>query len=317
MCARYLCENQDQPSPISVLETPFEEDDHLACISSGGIKPDRHGKCQRSPIILGFPFLSWYKTKSIPPTPIKLTGAELSVHSLRSNLIDKSPPIGSIARTLSWDDTCADTASSVCVRPSSSTQRTEEVEREWFSFVQTLLTVAGLDEVQPDAFSTMWQWHSPESPLDPSLREKYIDLNEKETLHESKRRQRRSTQKLVFDCVNAALLEIAEYGADNFQKAIPYMGVHNNLPQGTTRLVLLEQVWDWMKEWFSSEMKYLSTDGGDLNSLVVEEMVGKEVMGKMWLGNLRIELDNVGVEIEEKLLEELVNESVVELTGKM
>ncbi|XP_015088323.1 uncharacterized protein LOC107031451 isoform X1 [Solanum pennellii] len=284
VCARYLCENQDQPSPISVLETPFEEDDHLACISSGGIKPDRHG-------------------------------AELSVHSLRSNLIDKSPPIGSIARTLSWDDTCADTASSVCVRPSSSTQRTEEVEREWFSFVQTLLTVAGLDEVQLDAFSTMW--HSPESPLDPSLREKYIDLNEKETLHESKRRQRRSTQKLVFDCVNAALLEIAEYGADNFQKAIPYMGVHNNLPQGTTRLVLLEQVWDWMKEWFSSEVKYLSTDGGDLNSLVVEEMVGKEVMGKMWLENLRFELDNVGVEIEEKLLEELVNESVVELTCKM
>ncbi|KAH0633655.1 hypothetical protein KY284_036441 [Solanum tuberosum] len=281
--ARHLCENQDQPSPISVLETPFEEDDHPTCISSGGIKPDRHG-------------------------------AELSVHSLRSNLIDKSPPIGSIARTLSWDDSCADTASSVCVRPSSSTQRTEEVEREWFSFVQTLLTVAGLDEVQPDAFSTMW--HSPESPLDPSLREKYIDLNEKETLHESKRRQRRSTQKLVFDCVNAALLEIAEYGADNFQKAIPYMGVHNNLPQGT-RLVLLEQVWDRMKEWFSSEVKYLSTDGGDLNSLVVEEMVGKEVMGKMWLENLRLELDNVGVEIEEKLLEELVNESVVELAGKM
>ncbi|KAK6780437.1 hypothetical protein RDI58_022621 [Solanum bulbocastanum] len=281
--ARHLYENQDQPSPISVLETPFEEDDHPTCISSGGIKPDRHG-------------------------------AEFSVHSLRSNLIDKSPPIGSIARTLSWDDTCADTASSVCVRPSSSTQKTEEVEREWFSFVQTLLTVAGLDEVQPDAFSTMW--HSPESPLDPSLREKYIDLNEKETLHESKRRQRRSTQKLVFDCVNAALVEIAGYGPDNFQRAIPYLGVHNNLRQ-VTKLVLLEQVWDRMKEWFSREVKYLSTDGGDLNSLVVEEMVGKEVMGKMWLENWRLELDNVGFEIEEKLLEELVNESVVELAGKM
>lgn len=315
MRARHLCEIQDQPSPISVLETPFEEDEHPACISSGGIKLDRHGKCrQQSPIILGISFLSWYKTKSIPPTPIKLTGAELSVHSLRSNLIDKSPPIGSIARTLSWDDSCADTASSVCVRPSSSTQRTEEVEREWFSFVQTLVTVAGLDEVQSDAFSTMW--HSPESPLDPSLREKYIDLNEKETVHEAKRRQRRSTQKLVFDCVNAALLEISGYGPDNFQRAIPYMGVHNNLPQGT-RLVLLDQVWDRMKEWFSSEVKYLSTDSEDLNSLVVEEMVGKEVMGKWWLENSRLELDNVGIEIEEKLLEELVHESVVELAGSM
>ncbi|XP_055813068.1 uncharacterized protein LOC129882687 isoform X2 [Solanum dulcamara] len=279
--ARHLC-IQDQASPISVLETPFEEDEHPARISSGGIKLDRHG-------------------------------AELSVHSLRSNLIDKSPPIGSIARTLSWDDSCADTASSVCVRPSSSTQRTEEVKREWFSFVQTLLTMAGLDEVQSDTFSTMW--HSPESPLDPSLREKYIDLNE-ETIHEAKRRQRRSTQKLVFDCVNAALLEISGYGPDNFQRAIPYMGVHNNLPQGS-RLVLLDQVWDRMKEWFSSEVKYLSTDSEDLDSLVVEEMVGKEVMGKWWLENSRLELDNVGIEIEEKLFEELVHESVVELAGSM
>lgn len=258
-------------------------------------------------------FLSWYKNIYIPLIPIKLTGAELSVHPIRSNLIDKSPPIGSIARTLSWDDSCADTASSVCVRSSSSTQRTEEVECEWFSFVQTLLTVAGLDEVQSDAFSTMC--HSRESPLDPSLREKYIDLNE-ETVHEAKRRQRRSTQKLVFDCVNAVLLEIAGYGPDNFQRAIPYMGVHHNLPEGT-RLVLLDQVWDRMKEWFSSEVKYLSADGEDLNSLVVEGMVRKEVMGKWWLENLRLELDNVGIEIEKKLLEELVHESVVELAGRM
>ncbi|MCD7467499.1 hypothetical protein HAX54_004963 [Datura stramonium] len=281
--AGHPCENQDQPSPISVLEIPFEEDAHPARISSGGIKPDRHG-------------------------------AELSVHPIRSNLIDKSPPIGSIARTLSWDDSCADTASSVCVRPSSSTLRTVEVEREWFSYVQTLLAVAGLDEVQSDAFLTMW--HSAESPLDPSLREKYINMNDKETVHEAKRRQRRSTQKLVFDCVNAALLEIAGYGPDNFQRAIPSMGVCSNLPQGA-RLVLLDQVWDQMKEWFSNEVKYLSSDGGDLNSLVAEGMVSKEVMGKWWLENLRLELDNGGIEIEEKLLEELVHEFVIELAGRM
>ncbi|XP_009770284.1 uncharacterized protein LOC107780416 isoform X2 [Nicotiana tabacum] len=281
--AGHPCENQDQPSPISVLETPFEEDEHPAHISSAGIKPDRHG-------------------------------TELSLHPIRSNLIDKSPPIGSIARTLSWDDSCADTASSACVRPSSSTQWTEEVEREWFSFVQTLLTMAGLDEVQSDAFSTMW--HSPESPLDPSLREKYIDLNEKETLHEAKRRQRRSTQKLVFDCVNAVLLDIAGYGPDNCQRARPYVGVHNNQPQGTS-LILVDQVWDRMKEWFSSEVKYLSCDAEDINSLVMEGMVTKEVMGKRWLASFRLELDNLGMEIEGKLLEELVHESVIELAGRL
>lgn len=36
-------ENQDQPSPISVLETPFEEDEHTTTESSGNNKPEEHG----------------------------------------------------------------------------------------------------------------------------------------------------------------------------------------------------------------------------------------------------------------------------------
>ncbi|OIT26230.1 PREDICTED: uncharacterized protein LOC109215575 isoform X2 [Nicotiana attenuata] len=277
------CESQDQPSPISVLETTFEEDEHPTHISFGRTKPDHHG-------------------------------GELSVDPIRCNLIDKSPPIGSIARTLSWNDSCVDTASSVCLRPSTSIQRTEEEEKEWFSFVQTLLTVAGLNEVQSDAFLLMW--HSPEGPLDPSLREKYVDLSEKDVLHEARRRQKRSIPKLVFDCVNAALMEIAGYGPDTCQRAIPYSGVSNNVPEGA-KLILVDQVWTRMKEWFSSEMKCLSDDGGDGNSLVVDGMVRKEVVGRGWLQYLRLELDNVGMEIERKLLEELVHESIVELTGRV
>ncbi|MCD9560687.1 hypothetical protein HAX54_019431 [Datura stramonium] len=277
------CESQDQPSPISVLDTTFEEDEHPACISSGRTKPDHHG-------------------------------GELSVDSIRCNLIGKSPPIGSIARTLSWNDSCIDTASSVLLRPSLSTWQTEEEEKEWFSFVQTLLTVAGLDEVQSDAF--LLKWHSPESPLDPSLREKYVDLNEKDTLHEARQRQRRSTRKLVFDCVNAALMEISGHGPDTCQRAIPHSGVGNNLPE-EAKLILADQVWTRIKEWFSSEVKCLSGDDGDVNSLVVDGMVRKEVVGKGWLQYLRLELDNVGREIERVLLEELVHESVIELTGSM
>ena len=37
-------ENQDQPSPISVLETPFEEEEEqTATESSGNNKPEEHG----------------------------------------------------------------------------------------------------------------------------------------------------------------------------------------------------------------------------------------------------------------------------------
>lgn len=38
-----VSENQDQPSPISVLEPPFEEDDNTFPESSGNFKLERPG----------------------------------------------------------------------------------------------------------------------------------------------------------------------------------------------------------------------------------------------------------------------------------
>lgn len=217
---------------------------------------------------------------------LSISGSELPLNLNSSNLIDKSPPIGSIARTLSWDDSCMDTASSYPVKESlNTTLGTDEGEQEWCLFVETLLSVAGLQgEVQPD--SILARWHSPESPLNPSLRDKYIDLNGKDMVHEAKRRQKRSMQKLVFDCVNAVLVEIAGEGAS---------------------VRMMDEVWGRMSGWFSSERRYI---GGDDNSVVVEMMVRKEVVGKGWVDNWRRERDNLGNEIEGMLLEELVEEAV-------
>ncbi|KAI3461014.1 hypothetical protein Pfo_017677 [Paulownia fortunei] len=276
-------ENQDQPSPISVLDPPFEENEHAAKVFPHYVKPDRHG-------------------------------FELPLNPISSNLIDKSPPIGSIARTLSWDDSCMDTASSCPTKESLTTRGTDEEEREWFFFVKTLLSVAGLQgEVQSNSF--LARWHSPESPLDPSLREKYIDLNDKETLHEAKRRQKRSMQKLVFDCVNAALVEIAGYGSDWGQRAIPCIEANNSIMENASS-TMLDKVWAQMNAWFSGEFRCVLGDCGDENSLVVERVVRKEVVGKGWIENVRLERDNLGKEIEGQLLEELVLETVVELTGR-
>lgn len=235
----------------------------------------------------------------------------------KSNLIDKSPPIGSIARTLSWDDSCVDTATSYPLKPSPSPRGAEEEEQEWFFFVQTLLSVAGLDgEMLPGTF--LARWHSPESPLDPSLRDNYVDLSDKEkTLHESKRRQRRSTRKLVFDCVNAALVDIAGYGSTACQRAVPCTGgPHGNLHEDTSFKVV-DQVWARMKKWFSSEERCFTNDFGDNSTLVVERVVRKEVVGKGWVEHLRLEMDNLGKEIELQLLEELVQEAVIEFTGRV
>ncbi|KAF5744114.1 hypothetical protein HS088_TW08G00707 [Tripterygium wilfordii] len=265
-----VSENQDQPSPISVLEPPFEEDDPTNQKSSQNMKADRRG--------LGPPHMS--------------------------NLIDKSPPIESIARTLSWDDSCVNTASPYLSKPSLVSRGTEEEEEDWHSFVETLLSGASPNvEVQSDTF--LGRWHAPESPLDPSLRDKYTDLNDKEPVHESKRRQRRSIRKLVFDRVNTALVEITGYGPESM--------VHGRLVEGSSPIVV-EQVWDLMKEWFSSEVSCFVGDCGDINSLVVESVVSNEVVGKGWTEHLMLELNNIGKDIEGKLLEELVEEAVLDLT---
>ncbi|GMI98668.1 TON1 Recruiting Motif 20 [Hibiscus trionum] len=273
-----ITENQEQPSPISVLEPPFEEDENTISESSGGIKPVHRG--------LG-----------VPP---------------RSNLIDKSPPIESIARTLSWDDSCSETAT--LSYPSTVSSVTNEEERDWISFVQLLLSAAGLngEEVQFDSFIA--RWHSPESPLDPCLRDKYANLNNKEPMHEAKRRQWRSNRKLVFDCVNAALVELTGCGSDSSMRAIMSFDRAQTRGKESASPMLVDHVWSQMKEWFSVKVKRSVGDDGDSDSdsLAVENVVRKEVAGKGWVDNMKLETDNLGREIEGRLLEELVEEAVID-----
>ncbi|XP_051120525.1 uncharacterized protein LOC127244167 [Andrographis paniculata] len=272
-------ENLDQPSPISVLDPLFEDNEHGEKVSPLYAEPDPHG-------------------------------FELPLNPITSNLIDKSPPIGSIARTLSRDDSCVGTASSYPKRESLTTRGMEGEQQDWISFVKTLLTVAGLqNEVPSNSF--LARFYSPECPLDPSLRDKYINSNDKETFHEAIRRQKRSLQKLVFDCVNAALADIASSG----QQASP-ITESNNCTLESTSSTMLDQVWAKLHTWFSGQMRYVPEDCGDDNSLVVERTVQREVVGKGWDDNSRLELNNLGVEIEGKMMEELVNETVVELTGR-
>ncbi|KHG22481.1 Viral inhibitor of RIP activation [Gossypium arboreum] len=278
----HISENQEQPSPISVLEPPFEEDENMISESSGGTKPVHRGV-------------------GVPP---------------RSNLIDKSPPIESIARTLSWDDSCSETATLLYPsKLSSVSPGAKEEEQDWFLFVQLLLSAAGLNgEVQLDSFFA--RWHSAESPLDPCLRDKYANLNDKEPLHEAKRRQWRSNRKLIFDCVNAALLEISGYGSDRCMKAMSFGRAQMIVKEGASPM-LVDHVWAQMKEWFSGEVKCLGCDDGDSDSLVVERVLQKEVVGKGWIDQMQWEADNLEREIEWRLLEELVEEAVTDLTGKL
>ncbi|KAL6564537.1 hypothetical protein OROMI_015987 [Orobanche minor] len=250
-------ENHDQISPISVLDPPFEEN-----------RPhDQHGHAIETP-----------------------------VNFIGSNLIDKSPPIGSIARTLSRDNSSLAASSS---HPTNVTTQKIDEEQECYFLVKTLLSVAGLrGEVRPNSF--LGRWHSPESPLDPSLRDSYVDdLND--ALRVAKQRQNRYVQKLVFDCVNEVLVDISGYESDPRQRAF-----------GTDKCIL-DEAWAQMKVWFSREDKCALGN----KEVVVEKMVSKEVLGKGWNRNFGLETDSLGKEIGGELLDELVKETVVELTGRV
>lgn len=231
----------------------------------------------------------------------------------QSNLIDKSPLIGSISRTLSWDSSCAETASSYPSRPSKPSLVVKDYEQECFFFVQTLLSESSFDNVAAPPDSFLARWHSPESPLDPLLRDKYTDTKDKELMHEANRRRMRSTRKLVFDCVNEALVDLAGCGSDTCQRVIPCGGPHHHHHSHHHHAshMMVDRVWDRMKEWFTGG------DGGDNDSVVVESVVRKEVAGRGWADDLRLETDNLRKEIEIGLLEELVHEVAIEFTGKL
>ncbi|CAO2839832.1 unnamed protein product [Amaranthus hypochondriacus] len=266
-------ENQEQPSPISVLEPPFEEDDSALLGCSRSIEPSTHG--DHLPLCLG-----------------------------KSNLIDKSPPIGSIARTLSWEESYAETVTNYPLHSPFVSPGAEDDEVEYQYLIQSLLTVAGLD-VDGQVDSNLTRWYSPDSPLDPLLRDKYTDMSDKEPLHEAKRRQLRSTRKLVFDCVNAALVDITGYRT--------VAGSKSRYLESGPGTALADKVWAWMKDLLPSAVKYLSDDCGDTHSLV-EMLVRMEVIGKGWNEQIKLDVDNIGNEIEGKLLEELVEESLIEWT---
>ncbi|KAI7752877.1 hypothetical protein M8C21_011593 [Ambrosia artemisiifolia] len=256
-------ENQDQPSPVSVLELQFEDDDHTSG-SSCTAKLNGHGR-----------------------DPSK------------GNLIDKSPLIGSIARTLSWDDSDVETVSPVLGKMSTKPMSPEEEEQECLLYVQTLLSAAGIvGDVESN--SVIARWHSPESPLDPSLRDKYMNQIDN-VVDQSKQRHQRSFQKLVFDAVNEAL-------------------------QGRTRkdkgMLAIDHVWGQMKEWLSGDGRCVwdgdeEDGGGTTTHLAVEWVVRKEVVGQVWTEHLRLQIDDINKEIEEKLVDQVVEEVVLELTGRV
>ncbi|KAG4980918.1 hypothetical protein JHK84_034500 [Glycine max] len=138
----------------------------------------------------------------------------------------------SIARTLSWDDSCANVASPYPLKPSLASLDPKVEDQDWDKY-------ANLDDTEP------------------------------QQLHQAKRRQKRSNQKLVFDSVNIALIEITGYVSEkNYLMGSLCSGSHSRvqLPEAAPPPPLVDLIVAQMKELISSAMRSIWVDCGDSNS---------------------------------------------------
>ncbi|KAJ4759742.1 hypothetical protein LUZ62_070117 [Rhynchospora pubera] len=222
-----------------------------------------------------------------------------SIMSNQQPPLSRSSAIESVARTLSWDEKWLETPNK-----SPEFNRTISVankeEQELYSFVEKLVSSSGFDTQR--TYTILSRWHSLESPLDPTLVDKFLDPKEEA----AKCRERRSNQRLLFDCVNMALLQI---GHNILKTSYPWSNHHKILQDG----LLITEVWRLVRELFSTEGKFVPEERENA-SLLVERVVKKEVDETKWPESMHIEVDEISREIGGFVLDDLVGEALDEFS---
>ncbi|CAL9073583.1 unnamed protein product [Musa textilis] len=218
----------------------------------------------------------------------------------RPQALARSPPIESVVRSLSRSTSYSDAASA---KTFNSCMMFSEAEREHeqLVFVHELIASAGMDNRE----SVMsGGWHSIDSPLNPLLLYESLHMDEEE----GKCRERRSGRRLLFDAVNAALLDLSQAA---LRAAYPWNGpLHEARKNDKVGGSAADQVWALVRNGLSSE-KRVPTESA---SAAVERLVRKEVAGRQWPESSWLEVCEFSKEIGRKLLEELVEETLSELS---
>lgn len=260
-------ENQDQPSPVSVLEAPFEEDVNV------------HSRIAKT----GVQELSGH---------LHLRGTESTAES----------PLDAVSQSLSWEDCSLESAASHPLEPYALSTKAEE-EKERFLFIQALLLAAGFDNEKSETVYA--KGYAPVNPLDPLLLEKCINVKDDwQHQNEAKRRQWRSERRLLFDCVNASLVEMVGSTLSR--------SCSKRVSPSPTGEPVIDVVWNQVSEWWSTR-KDLSCGESDAR-LQVERVVRNEVVaGRGWGEQMGLESDRIGEEIERELLKQLLEDAFLAL----
>lgn len=178
-------------------------------------------------------------------------------------------------------------------------------EHEQFVFVHKLISSAQMKKNKSMKFSG---WHSLDSPLNPSLLYDSWHTDDEEGKHG----KRQTSRRLLFDAVNAALLDISQsalFAAYPWTK--PCCGPPKDDTVGTSAA---DEVWAIIRNWLSGEkcVPNESTSSSS-SSRMVDGLVMKEVGGRQWTESRWSELCEFSKEMGGKVLDELIEEALAVL----
>lgn len=179
-------------------------------------------------------------------------------------------------------------------------------EHEQFVFLQKLISSSGMDLIYYG-----WPWHSLHSPLNPYLLYEYLHAEDEH----KKRRDVHANRRLLFDSVNAVLFDIPQsallevYPWTRTRGTEPRKDIDNN---GNATVTVAEQIWAILRKGLASE-RVIPKESA-YGSIVVERVAKREVTGRQWEETQWLELCDFSNEVGGKVLEELVEDLLLELS---
>ena len=213
---------------------------------------------------------------------------------LFSEAASRSSATETVARFLSWDDTASESQSLCNPRPSSLLPDVDDDESECHVLVQNIMSSAGLGTSQSCMVFT--GWHLPDHPLDPVLCNKVSELQEKS-----------SYRRLLFDCVNVALIEIGE---NTLLSAFPWSKRHSRTWRGTSSPDLGVEVWSILKDWIYGARMFVVSKR-DNAGIILDRIVKQEVEARGWVKLMMAQVVDITEELEGGVMDELVEEAVL------
>ncbi|XP_074576849.1 uncharacterized protein LOC141833332 isoform X2 [Curcuma longa] len=218
--------------------------------------------------------------------------------------VSRSPLIKSVVRSISRCTFYLDLESTKLSNPFMVFMKADE-EYEQFAFLQKLLSSSGINSNNQMLYGG---WYSLDSPLNPSLLFESLHTED----GEEKCQEMCSSKRLLFDSINTTLLDIGQFAL--FTTTYPWTQgrVHEPAKDVKGDATVAEQVWAIVRKGLAGD-KWIPKDPCS-GSNMVDRLVKEEVAGRQWDETRWLEVCEFSKEIGGKVLEELVEESLSELS---